>query len=717
MELVKSPSNPDGVVKEYGANEFFGELALTSDDPRSATVRCTDDTVLLVLSKNDLPSEVLGRVDEKRLSYGVSTTMLSFGGPDEHCCMAPGLVIHPDFWFCRYKDIVMTLLILYSCSWEPFKAAFAEGDELNNISDYFVDALYCADILINFVTGFRTHNDVELNQKVIALTYVKSWFIVDVAATFPWDVLAAGATGVNENVDMGEAESGAGVGQLALLRLLRLIRILRILRMGRIVERLSNHFKIRAAFIKILQLVVGLMIIIHLVACLFFMLSYLSAEDPITIEGYSPSECEDDTMVNSDGEEVPVSGTMINTWVCAKGAGRDQGKTTLEIYLLAIYFSITTVSTIGYGDISPHLDNPTEMAFTVAVEFLGMFIFSYTVSNLAELVGNMNVKNKEFHEKVDRYLEWMRDKNTPTNLRDRVLSYINTCEGSEFIYTEDDEVMMQTLSAPLQVELKQMVFHRALKSAFQRVKAFELNPVILDEFAEDLAVCVRSCIAMQNDLIVHRGELAAHEMFIVLRGKVKLIGNDFNTTRTVMAESPYPFFGLAEVLSAASDDQYEHLSVIATADSDLARISRKDFEDMIDKFPEVLVDLKAIAQANLDEVKSMDRNVTRKALQKAFEEACAKNSMSTHLDPHAQLTPRVLPGCSADDLASLYAGTGADKRKLNKRQFVEMLGGDILQAELQEPMLSRAVRLPSPMCTHGPRVPASRIDCSLPRCC
>lgn len=61
---------------------------------------------------------------------------------------------------------------------------------------------------------------------------------------------------------MSTADSGAGVGQLALLRLLRLIRILRILRMGRIVERLSNHFKIRAAFIKIIQLVVGLIIII-----------------------------------------------------------------------------------------------------------------------------------------------------------------------------------------------------------------------------------------------------------------------------------------------------------------------------------------------------------------------------------------------------------------------------------------------------------------------
>lgn len=173
-----------------------------SDDRRSATVRCTDDTVLLCLSKQDLPQEVFGRVDDKRLSYGVSTTMLSFAGVQDYCCMAPGVVIHPDFWFCRYKDILMStsvapllealpqldiqdlgterplrptaLLILYSCTWEPFKAAFAEGDELNNISDLFVDLIYWADIIVNFVTGYRTNNDVELDVNVIAKAYVTS---------------------------------------------------------------------------------------------------------------------------------------------------------------------------------------------------------------------------------------------------------------------------------------------------------------------------------------------------------------------------------------------------------------------------------------------------------------------------------------------------------------------------------------------------------------
>ena len=52
---------------------------------------------------------------------------------------------------------------------------------------------------------------------------------------------------------------------------------------------------------------------------------------------------------------------MVSTWVCAKGAGRDQGRSQGQAYLLATYFAITTVSTIGYGDISPQLNNDTEV--------------------------------------------------------------------------------------------------------------------------------------------------------------------------------------------------------------------------------------------------------------------------------------------------------------------------------------------------------------------
>ena len=44
----------------------------------------------------------------------------------------PGLMIHPHTPFCQVKDIFFILLVIYSSSWEPFVAAFEEGEFRTN---------------------------------------------------------------------------------------------------------------------------------------------------------------------------------------------------------------------------------------------------------------------------------------------------------------------------------------------------------------------------------------------------------------------------------------------------------------------------------------------------------------------------------------------------------------------------------------------------------
>jgi len=69
------------------------------------------------------------------------------------CCGAPGLMIHPHTPFCQVKDLFFIMLVIYSSSWEPFVAAFEEGDEFRSGFGFFVDICYWVDIVINFFTG------------------------------------------------------------------------------------------------------------------------------------------------------------------------------------------------------------------------------------------------------------------------------------------------------------------------------------------------------------------------------------------------------------------------------------------------------------------------------------------------------------------------------------------------------------------------------------
>lgn len=97
------------------------------------------------------------------------------------------------------------------------------------------------------------------------------------------------------------------------------------------------------------------------------------------------------------------------------------------------------------------------MLFTTLVEFLGLFVFSYTVSNMAELVGNLNAKSRDFHVLLDRHLEYMRDKDIPLELRDRVLEYLSYQQASHLAKTAEDEAIYSVFenhwSSHLRVDL------------------------------------------------------------------------------------------------------------------------------------------------------------------------------------------------------------------------------------------------------------------------
>ena len=57
--------------------------------------------------------------------------------------------------------------------------------------------------------------------------------------------------------------------------------------------------------------------------------------------------------------------------------------------MTSIYFCVTTITTIGYGDI--HANNYIEMIFCVVIEITGAMGFSYATSLLAYIIQNQNL--------------------------------------------------------------------------------------------------------------------------------------------------------------------------------------------------------------------------------------------------------------------------------------------------------------------------------------
>lgn len=100
-------------------------------------------------------------------------------------------------------DWVILLLVIYTAIFTPYSAAFLlnEVEEQRrrtcgyacnplNVVDLVVDVMFIVDILINFRTTYVNHNDeVVSHPGRIAHHYFKGWFLIDIVAAIPFDLL------------------------------------------------------------------------------------------------------------------------------------------------------------------------------------------------------------------------------------------------------------------------------------------------------------------------------------------------------------------------------------------------------------------------------------------------------------------------------------------------------------------------------------------------
>uniref|UniRef100_A0A673G1Z9 Potassium voltage-gated channel subfamily H member 2 n=1 Tax=Sinocyclocheilus rhinocerous TaxID=307959 RepID=A0A673G1Z9_9TELE len=100
-------------------------------------------------------------------------------------------------------DWLILLLVIYTAILTPYSAAFLlDGDEDSsgqncsyscsplNVVDLIVDIMFIIDIIINFRTTYVNTNDEVVSHPLrIAVHYFKGWFLIDMVAAIPFDLL------------------------------------------------------------------------------------------------------------------------------------------------------------------------------------------------------------------------------------------------------------------------------------------------------------------------------------------------------------------------------------------------------------------------------------------------------------------------------------------------------------------------------------------------
>lgn len=273
----------------------------------------------------------------------------------------------------------MLLVIAYSCFTSSYYVAFDFPTELSLIIlEHFVFASFTFEIIFKFMVMPPNTDVNERSHMLIIKRYLKSGqFFVDFLATFPFYLI--------QNNDSEDNNNAFGV-LFKLLRMVRIPKILNLLDMYRFNKFLEamvsgqtrgkrvQYNLIMKNIFKVIRLIMLTIIITYFTGCCFYFVS--SLQDP------------------SEYTFLTNPAFNLNT---------DQ-VTNFQKFVTVCYFSITTLSTVGYGDFYP-ISN-VEKIMGIVIMLAGVAFFSFVMSSFIEIISNFS-RNLGPEEETFEMHNWM----------------------------------------------------------------------------------------------------------------------------------------------------------------------------------------------------------------------------------------------------------------------------------------------------------------------
>ncbi len=238
-------------------------------------------------------------------------------------------------------------------------------------------------------------------------------------------------------------------------------------------------------------------------------------------------------------------------------------------YLHALYWTVTTMTTIGYGDITPDKNNPTQLLFTMGIMAIGAGVFGFVIGNIATIMANIDFARNQHLDRMQRITTFLHYNRIPAHLSRRINDYFayiwQTRKG--FNEAEILDALPSALRRDVEMHLRRDIvakvpFFRGADNLMLGAIVSRLHP----------------CVALPDERIIRRGEIGS-AMYFIAAGSVDVLAPDDATPVATLADGS--FFGEIALLEHCP----RGADVRATDFCDLYRLEKSDLDEVIALYP------------------------------------------------------------------------------------------------------------------------------------
>ncbi|XP_058405093.1 potassium voltage-gated channel subfamily H member 7 isoform X4 [Diceros bicornis minor] len=534
-------STSDSNLNKYSTINKIPQLTLNFSDVKTEkknTSPPSSDKTIIAPKVKDRTHNVTEKV----------TQVLSLGADvlPEYKLQTPRINKFTILHYSPFKavwDWLILLLVIYTAIFTPYSAAFLLNDREEqkrrecgyscsplNVVDLIVDIMFIIDILINFRTTYVNQNEEVVSDPAkIAIHYFKGWFLIDMVAAIPFDLLIFGS---------GSDETTTLIGLLKTARLLRLVRVAR---------KLDRYSEYGAAVLMLLMCIFAL--IAHWLACIWYAIG--NVERPYLTDKIG--------WLDSLGQQI---GKRYND------SDSSSGPSIKDKYVTALYFTFSSLTSVGFGNVSPNTNS--EKIFSICVMLIGSLMYASIFGNVSAIIQRLYSGTARYHMQMLRVKEFIRFHQIPNPLRQRLEEYFQHA----WTYTNGIDMNMvlkgfpECLQADICLHLNQTLLQNC--KAFRGASKGCLRA---------LAMKFKTTHAPPGDTLVHCGDVLT-ALYFLSRGSIEILKDDI----VVAILGKNDIFG--EMVHLYAKPGKSNADVRALTYCDLHKIQREDLLEVLDMYPE-----------------------------------------------------------------------------------------------------------------------------------
>lgn len=388
--------------------------------------------------------------------------------------------ISPDNNFIRLIDLLVIFSSLFNIIYSPFKLTkirclCLHNFELDNYIYYFIDFLYIIDLILSFFRAYRNFEfKIINNNKRIIRHYIISQFFLDLIQAIPFYsyiclICRQRSKYICSNYNMKSLDK-----ILLLCCSLKQLKIFKILN----IRKNSIYYEITKVVSRIDCLEKIFNFLINLIVYCFAFYYFVSIH-------------------------IFIGQNSYPNWIIKSNS---QDKNNYILFLTSFYYLITTMTTVGYGDLTCS-SSFEEMIFEIILLSIGITAYSWIVSNIGNYVKNESYASM-LYNKDEAILEDIRISypNMPFNLYQNIFRHLNARKIRQ--KQCDSNLLINSLPYSLKNKLL-LTIHKQIIKNFKIFKGHQNT-----NFTLRLLKNLIPLYSKKNALLIREGQLIENIIFV-----------------------------------------------------------------------------------------------------------------------------------------------------------------------------------------------------------